>query len=735
MGPAQSTLAAARHLFAEIARELRTVPEGQRAAAVLTERARRAVGLRAQDLRGWPLRRVRARALRAELDALIPWPADDDERVLLSDHAARVVDAPTVSVVIPVYGKLEYTLRCLVSITRCHESTPLEIIVVDDCSPDATERALSRCPGIRYVRNETNVGFIDTSNRGATLARGRYVHFLNNDTVVLPGWLDRLVETLEQVPEAGLVGSRLIYPDLSLQEAGGIVWRDASATNWGNGRDPFNPTYGYLRDVDYASAASVLLPAALFREVGGFDPRYRPAYYEDTDLAFKIRAAGRRVLYQPASRVIHHEGATAGTDVTVGPKKHQVTNRETFRAKWQASLSSHGHYGETGPAELDRFSRRSVLVLDSSTPRPDESSGAVDQWNLLRVLRSLRCRVTFLPVVRLPPQVAMPDVLGPDGRYTEALEREGVECLYAPYEPSVARLLRERGRDFDVVILTRARVADRFLDDVRRHCPRAKVVFNTTDLSFLREEREARHRGSRLLELKARDTRRRELRAVRASDVTIVLSTVEAEILAKEVPGARVRILPLIREVPGRSAPLAGREGVLFVGGFRHRPNVDAVEFLVGDVWPRVRRLRPGLALHIAGSATPPDIYAMAADDVTVHGFVPDLSAMLARVRLTVAPLRFGAGLKGKVAESLGHGVPCVATAVAVEGSGLRDGEEVLVADAPEAIAAAILRLHDDAALWERLSLAGVEHARRAYSIDAITRRVAAIFTELGIDA
>jgi len=327
----------------------------------------------------------------------------------------------------------------------------------------------------------------------------------------------------------------------------------------------------------------------------------------------------------------------------------------------------------------------------------------------------------------------LPNVAWHQGRYTEALERIGVECPHLPYETRVGRYLREHGRELDVVVLSRYGVADRFASAVRTWAPRAKIVFNTVDLHHLREEREARHRGSRLVALKAIDTKRRELRAVDASDVTLVLSTVEAQVLAGERPGARVRVVPLLRDVPGRSAPLAGRRDVLFIGGFRHRPNVDAVELLVGSIWPALRRLQPGVRLHIVGSATPAKIAAMASDDIVVHGHVPDIAPLFRSVRVSVAPLRFGAGLKGKVADSLGHGVPCVATSVGVEGSGLRHGEHLLVADDPRDFARAVADLCTDDALWERLSLAGLAFVRERYSMSAHARRMEELFDELDV--
>ena len=164
---------------------------------------------------------------------------------------------------------------------------PYEVIVVDDASTDATPDIIGKIAGLTYLRAETNAGFIASCNRGASAARGKYLLFLNNDTTVTAGWLTALHETFAFEPEAGLVGSKLVYPDGRLQEAGGIIWRDGSGWNRGKFQDPAKPEYNYLKEVDYCSAASVMIPKTLFERLGGFDSKYAPAYYEDTDLAFK----------------------------------------------------------------------------------------------------------------------------------------------------------------------------------------------------------------------------------------------------------------------------------------------------------------------------------------------------------------------------------------------------------------------------------------------------------------
>src|SRR5690606_4661100 len=286
-------------------------------------------------------------------------------------------DAPRASVVIPVHGQLAHTLECLRSLAAWPPATAVEIIVVDDGSPDETATVLPKVPGLRYHRRSRNGGFIAACNDGAALARGEYLVFLNNDTVPQPGWLDALMAVFTTNSEAGVAGAQLVYPDGRLQDGGGFITSDGKAESYGRFDTPEHCRYGYLRQVDYASGAALMIPRALFEGIGGFDHRYAPAYYEDTDLAFAVRDAGRKVLYQPAARVVHDEGATAGTDPTQGVKAFQPRNRRLFSDRWQRELA---HFPPPGtlpsPAVLHR-GQPQVLVIDALTPRPDHDSGSL----------------------------------------------------------------------------------------------------------------------------------------------------------------------------------------------------------------------------------------------------------------------------------------------------------------------------------------------------------------------
>ncbi|HZH44737.1 MAG TPA: glycosyltransferase [Lysobacter sp.] len=621
---------------------------------------------------------------------------------------------PRASVVIPVFNQFAHTLTCLRALAAHPPALPVEIIVVDDGSSDDTERCLAQVDGLRYHRRATNGGFIAACNDGAAHARGEYLVFLNNDTVPQPGWLDALLDTFDTHPGTGLVGAQLLDPDGRLQESGAGVRRDGDAYQFGRGESPLHPLHAHVRAVDYCSGAAIALPRALFEAVGGFDPRYAPAYYEDTDLAFAVRARGLEVLRQPAARVVHVEGATAGRDVRRGAKQRQVVNRATFAAKWRTTLGAHA------PAQ-ERPTRGGaapcLLVIDAWLPESDRDSASLRLENLLRVAVEEGAHVCLLPT---------------DGAYrpgaVERLQRIGVETWHRPFQPRIAAWLREHGPRFDTVMVCRHHVLRELLPLLRRYAPQARVVFDTVDLHYLRERRGAELAGDAALLRLAERTRAQELALVAAADVTLVVSEVERTVLAQDAPGATVEVLSNVHRVHGPGQSFDARRDLVFVGGFRHPPNVDAVRWFAAEVFPRIRAQAPELLFHVIGAEPPEDIAALAREPgIRVHGHVAELAPYMDGARVAVAPLRYGAGVKGKVNLSMAHGQPVVATACAVEGMHLRDGEDVLIADDPDAFAAAVLRLYGDRALWERLARNGLANVQRHFSLDAaraVVRRV-----------
>lgn len=616
---------------------------------------------------------------------------------------------PIVSVIVPVYNKAAYTLNCLTSISHSPPNVRFEVIVVDDCSNDETSELLSRFDGVRVLRNQLNMGFINACNAGAKVAGGEFVCFLNNDTQVFPGWLDELHKTFATVPKVGLVGSKIIYPDGRLQEAGGIVWRDGSAQQYGHLDDPDKGEYSYLRDADYVSGASTMILRKLFLDLGGFDGLYSPAYWEDADLAFKVRSRNLRVIYQPMSVLIHYEGITSGTNLGSGVKQFQVINQRKFFTRWCETLKSHSPYGADLWRERDRQTVRRLMLIDANTPRPDHDAGSLTVYHYLRILQSFGYKVTFIATN-----------LTHDGEYTRNLQRLGVECVYGPHCKSIKGYIAKYGRYFDFVLLYRPYVGIQFFDTLRRAAPDTQIIYNTVDLHYLRERRQAALERSSLIAKHAERTRLNELRLISESDAAIVLSSTEKELLAKEVPGANIHTIPLVIEKECDVYSFEERRDILFIGGYQHPPNVDAVLYFSREILPGLRQKLPGIRFYALGSRPPIEIQKLACEYILVPGHQVDISQYFNNCRISIAPLRYGAGIKGKIGTSFSYGLPVVATSIAVEGMELRQGKDVLIADSPNTFIEEVVRLYSDRQLWQQLSSNGREVVRERYSPEAV---------------
>ncbi|WGZ93711.1 MAG: methyltransferase domain-containing protein [Candidatus Thiothrix putei] len=630
---------------------------------------------------------------------------------------------PVISIIIPIYGKIDYTIRCIASISLNPPNTAFEIIVVDDCSPDDSYNTLSEVNGIRLIRNAQNQGFIRSCNNGAHHAIGEYLLFLNNDTEVFPDWADELLRTFHEFPGTGLAGSKLVYPNGLLQEAGGIIWQDGSAWNFGRCQDPTLPVYNYAREVDYCSGASIMIPKDLFNELGGFDELYTPAYCEDSDLALKIRDKGYRVIYQPLSVVIHYEGITSGTDLTQGAKAYQVVNTQKQFERWNNRLKLHQAPGQHVDQAKDRAATRRVLFIDHCTPTPNKDSGSIDAYNHMLLLREMGFQVTFIPEDNF---FYMPE-------YTPALQRVGVEMLYAPTVTSVEQHVKEYGSRYDLVFLNRLAVFEHHIKTIRRYCTKAKVLFHTVDLHFLRVAREAALHQTSSLTQRAEDIKQREINAILTADIATVISTEELELLKPLLAKDVIRLLPYSRQPGGMTTGFQGRKDLVFVGSYQHAPNVDAVKYFAETVMPLLRKQLPQVRFYAVGSTPPPEIQALASDDIIITGFIENLTPLLDKMRLSVAPLRYGAGIKGKIGSAMSVGLPVVATTIAIEGMGLTDGENVVVADTPQAIADAISLLYHDETRWNQISQNSQFFAEKHWGAAAAWLILADIVTELGM--
>ncbi|NKX45443.1 glycosyltransferase [Roseicyclus persicicus] len=670
----------------------------------------------------------RYRGLRAHLDHPVPGldPASLSTAIQTLDRtfdtlklkpiAFPEVEDPKVSVVIPAHNKVEVTYYGLCALLVAHNRASFEVIVVDDASTDETAELETIVSGIRVVRNTEAQRFIRACNAGVAASRGEYVVLLNNDTEPTVGWLDALIDAFERFENVGLVGSKLLYPDGSLQDAGGIVWGSGNPWNYGHRANPWDPRFCYARQADYLSGAALMTTRAIWDHVGGLSDYLEPMYFEDTDLAFKVREAGFTTWFVPSSVVYHFEGMTSGTDTSSGFKRYQEVNRPKFKRRWARAYAGFGKEGQQPDLEKDRGIVGRVLFIDYGIPREDRDAGSYAARREIELVQSLGYKVTFLP-----------QNLAHLGSYTEELERSGVEVIRAPFYLSVAEFLEKRAAEFDAVYITRYYVAQETIPHIRRWAPEAKIILNNADLHFLRELRSALGSKDPARIAAVRQVREKELEMMRAADLVLSYNEVEHSVILSHTDGqARVMTCPWVVEIPEKVPALKGRKGMSFLGNYGHPPNAEGVIWFCTEVMPMLEGTDAHLSIY--GSGMGADIKALASDMVDPAGFIEEVSDAYDRHRIFIAPLLSGAGIKGKVLSALAHGIPTILTPVAAEGIGLRSGHDSIIVETPQDWADAILRLSEDDKLWTAMSKAARAYAADRFSFEAGRLKIKAAF-------
>ncbi|WP_371223620.1 glycosyltransferase [Roseovarius sp. 2305UL8-3] len=630
-------------------------------------------------------------------------------RVKLQPLAFPQVDKPDVSIIIPAYNKVEVTYLALCSLLIAPNQASFEVIVVDDGSTDETAELETIVSGITVLHNAESQRFIRACNAGVDKARGDYVVLLNNDVEVTTGWLDELLAAFKRFDNVGLVGSKLLYPDGALQDAGGIIWGTGNPWNYGNRQNSNDPRFCYARQADYLSGAAMMVPKAVWNEVGGLSHYLEPMYFEDTDFAFKVREAGYTTWFVPSSVVYHYEGMTSGTDVTSGFKRYQEINRPKFKRRWAKDYAKFGREGKDPDLEKDRGIIGRVLFVDYTTPRTDQDAGSYAALQEILLVQSLGYKVTF-----------MPTNMAHMGKYTEDLQKLGVEVVYAPFYLSPQEYLMRHAADFDAFYITRFYVARDVLPQIRVLAPQAKVLFNNADLHFLREIRAARaEQDSARLE-DARQTRKDEIDIIKQVDVVLSYNEMEHAVIEADTEGAaKVLRTPWVVHMPHKVAPLKKRRGMSFLGGFRHHPNHEGILWFAREIMPLISGKCPDLTLTIYGSHMTGEIKALKGKRIDPVGFVEDMADAFDPHRIFVAPLRSGAGIKGKVLEALARGIPCVLSPLAAEGIGLRDKQECFIARTPDDWVSALQQLDTDDALWQKMSKAARAYMADRYSFES----------------
>ena len=636
-------------------------------------------------------------------------------------------DKPKVSIIIPCFNQVRYTYKCLYSIMKnASDEIPFEVILADDVSTDTTKNIKKYVDNIVISRNETNLGFLKNCNKAAKLAKGDYIYFLNNDTEVKPNFLKSLVDRIESDITIGMVGSKLIFADGTLQEAGGIIWSDGTGANYGRGDDPENFKYNYVREVDYISGAAIMIRKSLWDDIGGFDELYTPAYCEDSDLAFEVRKRGFKVVYEPLSQIIHYEGISNGKDTSdiTSIKSYQVENNKKLKEKWENELMN--HYPHTDEPNFFKARERDmdkkiILFIDHYVPTFDKDAGSKTVFAYIKMFLKKGYRVKFLG-----------DNFSINTPYGEVLQSLGVEVLYGNnLQATIWDYLKENKKNIDFIFLNRPHIAIKYINFIKENMD-SKIIYYGHDLHYMRLNREYEVTHDENKKEEAKYYRTLEYSLLYQSDVSFYPSNVEVDEIKSIDESLKVKaitayIYDKVLEIP---KDFSMTKDLLFVGGFAHDPNVDALIWFAENIMPRIRARNPYIRLNVVGSNATDEVKRVCEENsFNLLGFVSDedLMRLYDEARIVVAPLRYGAGIKGKIIEAMSRGSAIITTKCGAEG--IENAEDIMeVAENSLDFSNRVIKLYDDFEKLNDLSIKTKKHINNNFTIDVAFEKIAEDF-------
>lgn len=645
---------------------------------------------------------------------------------MASSEAIRFApgDAPWLSIVLVLWGQAELTLDCLLGLAE-QAREGVEIVIVDNASPDATGALLDRVQGARVLRNQDNKGFLLAANQGAMAASAPLLLFLNNDAVPRPGSLEQARAILEADAGIGAVGGRILLPDGRLQEAGCAVWRDGSCVGYLRGEHAETPEALFRRDVDFCSGVFLMTRTERFRELGGFDAVFAPAYYEEVDYCLRLWEHGLRVVYDPWIVVDHYEYGSAGSSEAAS--KRMAANQERFRSKHAAALAGK----EVADPENMLRARMCgavtgrVLYIDDRVPHADLGSGFP---RALALLKSMAGQGLFVTVVSLAEPMATPSRHPEDGLPPEFEVMSGLtpEMLVA--------LLEERQDYYDIFFISRPSNMERlsFLFEKEAHLLRGmSVLYDAEAVWAFRDISRAAVLGRPMAEGQAAKLLQKELDLAKPAACVLAVSEMEREVFRRNGYG-NVRILSHAVPASPVRTPFTGRCDMLFVGALfmPGSPNVDSMVWFVEKVMPLLDREGLSAKLIVAGRNDALPASFASRPDIVLLGRVDDLATWYAKSRIFIAPTRFSAGIPLKVVEAAGYGLPVVATSLLARQLGWRDGEELLVGDDPVSFARQCQRLYQEPELWTKVQAAALRRIEREYSQNCFHDAVAGLLAD-----
>jgi GT2 family glycosyltransferase len=627
---------------------------------------------------------------------------------------------PDVTIILVLHNQAELTFGCLSSIAEClGAQSGVEVVILDNASTDATGTLLARVTGARLVFSPENLHFLRGVNRAVREARGRNILLLNNDAQILPGTLEAALRALASARNIGAVGGRVILPDGTLQEAGSILWRDGTATGYGRGHLPSEPEFDFRRDVDYCSGVFLLTPREVFERLGGFDERYVPAYYEETDYCVRLHQTGLRVVFDPDVVVIHYEfGSSADSEAALALQRR---NHGIFFERHAEWLAQRPVPGQT-LAGRSRPRGPRVLVVDDRVPHVHLGSGYPRARDMLSEIAAAGAEVTLFPMV--PHRETRAQVRG-------TLDI-GIEVMLGHDNRTLRDFLEERRGHYDGIVVCRPHNMRDFRSAIGRDralLGDAVLIYDAEAIFSFRKILQRRVAGHLVPEQTAQKMLADEIALVGEVDAVLTVSEREKAVFEEHgVGSAHLLGYPIVLE-PG-TTPFAAREGFVFVGAMPgdESPNADSLRWFAAEVMPLLRReFGEELRLTVVGQCDAPSIRALDGKMLDLFGPIDDLRPIFEQARVMVAPTRFAAGIPHKVHQAAAFGVPVVTTTLIAEQANWRDGHDLLAASDAKGFAEACTRLYRDEALWTQIRTNALDRCAADCSPEAFRRSVGVI--------
>lgn len=581
---------------------------------------------------------------------------------------------PQVSIIIPTYKDLLYTRRCLKSISNSKSKISYEIILIDDSPPNAKVRELSEIENIKLISNNKNIGYLKSCNLGVKKSNAKFICLLNNDTQVSDFWLDELIRTFSLFPKAGIVGSKLLNENLLIQEMGSYIFYDGNGYNFG--RNKQNSVFeNFVREVTYCSAASVLLKRSDFIKVNGFDHDYYPAYYEDVDLAFKLRELGKKTYCNPRSEVIHTESVSMGKTDNSKKSQYMKKNREVFLSKWQSKINKNF----LGISDLPDQTK-TIIIFEENILTPKQDAGSLSIFNFAKLFQSLGLKVIFI--------FKYGNILEDNFRL---LQEHGFQIIIErnlTNTINLKKIFKDNYLNPIIFYIARPDLFNEIFPNLKKSFKSVFFIYDTVDLHFLRIKRQFMIENNPMIdENKVMKLQNMEITNINNADLAIIRSEFESNYLEENFSIKKDKILKLslLFDIPKKFPLFNKTEGIVFIANFNHLPNIDALDFFINDIYKHLSKRVKNANFYIVGKSGEKlfkNKVSRLNSKFIFLDFVDEINEFLFDRRLNIAPLRYGAGIKGKIAQSFICGLPNVSTNIGFEGMSPKITKQMLANNA-----------------------------------------------------